>query len=37
VIFLAATRPTHGSKLRRVAAKKITGARKQARGAKDWD
>jgi ribosome-associated protein len=31
------TRPTHGSKLRRVAAKKITGARKQARGAKDWD
>ena len=32
-----ATRPTHGSKLRRVAAKKITGARKQARGNKDWD
>ena len=31
------TRPTHGSKLRRVAAKKITGARKQARGNKDWD
>jgi len=31
------TRPTHGSKLRRVAAKKLTGARKQARGTKDWD
>ena len=31
------TRPTHGSKLRRVAAKKLTGARKQARGNKDWD
>jgi ribosome-associated protein len=31
------TRPTHGSKLRRVVAKKLTGARKQARGAKDWD
>ena len=31
------TKPTHGSKLRRVAAKKITGARKQARGNKDWD
>jgi ribosome-associated protein len=31
------TRPTHGSKLRRVTAKKLTGARKQARGAKDWD
>jgi ribosome-associated protein len=31
------TRPTHGSKLRRVAAKKLTGARKQARGSRDWD
>jgi ribosome-associated protein len=31
------TRPTHGSKLRRVTAKKLTGARKQARGNKDWD
>jgi ribosome-associated protein len=31
------TRPTHGSKLRRVTAKKLTGARKQARGTKDWD
>ena len=31
------TRPTHGSKLRRVAGKKITGARKQERGTKDWD
>jgi ribosome-associated protein len=31
------TRPTHGSSLRRVAAKKITGARKQARGTKDWE
>ncbi|MDR3671209.1 MAG: alternative ribosome rescue aminoacyl-tRNA hydrolase ArfB [Holophaga sp.] len=31
------TRPTHGSKLRRVTAKKLTGARKQARSAKDWD
>jgi len=31
------TRPTHGSKMRRVTAKKITGARKQARGTKDWD
>ena len=31
------TKPTHGSKLRRVSAKKITGARKQARGNKDWD
>ncbi len=32
-----ATRPTHGSKLRRVAAKKLTGARKQDRRSKDWD
>ena len=32
-----ATRPTHGSKLRRVAAKKLTGARKQGRSNKDWD
>ena len=32
-----ATRPTHGSKMRRVTAKKLTGARKQARGTKDWD
>ena len=32
-----ATKPTHGSKLRRVSAKKITGARKQERGNKDWD
>jgi len=31
------TKPTHGSKLRRVSAKKLTGARKQARGNKDWD
>ena len=31
------TRPTHGSKLRRVAGKKITGARKQDRRNKDWD
>lgn len=31
------TKPTHGSKLRRVSAKKITGARKQDRGNKDWD
>ena len=31
------TRPTHGSKLRRVSAKKITGARKQDRGNKNWD
>jgi ribosome-associated protein len=31
------TRPTHGSKLRRVTAKKRTGARKQARSAKEWD
>ena len=31
------TKPTHGSKLRRVSAKKITGARKQERGNKDWD
>jgi ribosome-associated protein len=31
------TRPTHGSKLRRVTAKKLTGARKQDRGKKDWD
>jgi len=31
------TRPTHGSKLRRVADKKLTGARKQARGGRDWD
>ena len=32
-----ATRPTHGSQLRRVAAKKLTGARKQGRSNKDWD
>jgi ribosome-associated protein len=31
------TRPTHGSKLRRVAAKKQTSARKQDRRSKDWD
>jgi ribosome-associated protein len=31
------TRPTHGSKLRRVADKKLTGARKLARGGRDWD
>ena len=31
------TRPTHGSKLRRVTAKKLTGARKQARQNRDWD
>ena len=31
------TKPTHGSKLRRVSAKKLTGARKQERGNKDWD
>jgi len=31
------TRPTHGSKLRRVSAKKLTGARKQDRTNKDWD
>ena len=31
------TRPTHGSKLRRVAAKKQTSARKQDRRTKDWD
>ncbi len=32
-----ATKPTHGSKLRRVAGKKLTGARKQDRSNKDWD
>ena len=31
------TKPTHGSKLRRVTGKKLTGARKQARSNKDWD
>jgi ribosome-associated protein len=31
------TRPTHGSKLRRVAAKQQTAARKRDRGNKDWD
>ena len=31
------TRPTHGSKLRRVEGKKITAARKQSRSNKDWD
>ena len=31
------TRPTYGSKLRRVAAKKQTSARKQDRSSKDWD
>ena len=31
------TRPTHGSKLRRVTGKKLTGARKQDRSNKDWD
>jgi len=32
-----ATKPTHGSKLRRVTGKKLLGARKQARTNKDWD
>jgi ribosome-associated protein len=32
-----ATRPTHGSQLRRVAAKKLTGARKKDRRTRDWD
>ena len=32
-----ATKPTHGSKLRRVNGKKIVGARKQDRSNKDWD
>jgi ribosome-associated protein len=31
------TRPTHGSKLRRVAAKKQTSAKKQDRRGKNWD
>ena len=31
------TKPTHGSKLRRVTGKKLTGARKQDRSNKDWD
>lgn len=31
------TRPTHGSQLRRVAAKKLAGARKQARSGRGWD
>jgi ribosome-associated protein len=31
------TRPTHGSQLRRVAAKKLTGARKRGRSGHDWD
>ena len=31
------TRPTHGSKLRRVEGKKITGARKQDRRKREWD
>lgn len=32
-----ATKPTHGSKLRRVTGKKLLGARKQGRTNKDWD
>jgi ribosome-associated protein len=32
-----ATRPTHGSKLRRVAGKKLTGAKKQERSGRNWD
>lgn len=32
-----ATRPTRGSQIRRVEAKKATGQRKQSRQRKDWD
>jgi ribosome-associated protein len=32
-----ATRPTHGSKVRRVTGKKIAGELKRSRGNKDWD
>ena len=32
-----ATRPTRGSQVRRVEAKKRAGATKRARGSKDWD
>jgi ribosome-associated protein len=31
------TKPTHGSKLRRITGKKLLGARKQGRSNKDWD
>jgi ribosome-associated protein len=31
------TKPTHGSKLRRVSGKKLAGAVKRSRSGKDWD